>query len=129
MFHPSQARQGFTLVESLVALALVLVALLMGLSVFWQQPRVLRRIEAHREALSAVEATLETLRSGARPLRSGEVEWPFSTPPAAPTAGMRILVDVAPTDTRDLYEVTVRVLYRVENRLRNRTLTTLVWSP
>ena len=56
-------RGGFSLIESLVALALVALALLMGLAILLRQPRAQVRLHAGGEALRTVEAAIETLRA------------------------------------------------------------------
>ena len=65
---------GFTLLEALVALALLGVALLMGMQLIVQTPRVVRRLDAERQAFRALEATLEGLRSSSTPLQDEELQ-------------------------------------------------------
>jgi len=62
---------GFSLVEITVALALVSVIMLSGLSLLVLQPRIQERTRAGEAALHAIEAALETLRAEELPLSSG----------------------------------------------------------
>ncbi len=55
---------GFTLIEALVALTILGVALLLGMQLLIQTPRIIRRIDAERQAFRALEATLEGVRGG-----------------------------------------------------------------
>ena len=76
-------RSGFTLIESLVALALITLALFLGTKLILMEPRILERLEAGERAIRALEAALETLRSGDLPLRQGVL-----VPPAAYPLGL-----------------------------------------
>ena len=60
---------GFTLIEALVALTILGVALLLGMQLLIQTPRIIRRIDAERQAFRALEATLEGVRAGVIALR------------------------------------------------------------
>ncbi|MCR8526116.1 type II secretion system protein, partial [Escherichia coli] len=55
---------GFTLIEALVALTILGVALLLGMQLLIQTPRIIVRIDAERQAFRALEATLEGVRGG-----------------------------------------------------------------
>lgn len=70
---PSPAGAGFTLLEAVVALGILSLALMLGLAVLAQQPRIHRHAQAHREAHQALSATLEGLRAGTVPAVSGTV--------------------------------------------------------
>lgn len=114
--------RGFTLVETVVALLLLMVALLLGLALVLEQPRLLRRLDGQLFALEALEATMEALRVGALPLVSTEL-------PATETRPARF-IEVTPDDVRPhLFRVQVRVRYVVLGRLQERRLETLIWSP
>lgn len=122
----SRAESGFTLIESLIALTILAVALLMGVSLVLQQPRILRRLDAHRAALRSLDATLESVRAGAIPLQSAHFD---ESSPEAPR-GLRIWLTVAPAGhPPGLYEVSARASYLVEGRMFERQVETLVWRP
>ncbi len=113
--------QGFTLIEALIATTIVMIALLMGMGLVAQQPGIQRRLQAQREALHGLEGTLEALRAGALPLASQRID----------AAGDRtIWVDVGPAGhPPGLYRVSVRTLWRIEGKVRERSIETLIWRP
>lgn len=120
---PPRLTSGFSLVESLIALLVVSVALLMGLPLIQQQPGIVKRLDAQHVALREIESTLEAMRSGSMPLQS--IHLPPS--PGQPS----LWVDVQPeTDApAGLYHVTVRALWRIQGRDFEKKVETLVWSP
>lgn len=119
----SRALRGFTLVETLVALVLLTLTLLLGLGLVLQHPRIVRRLDAQREALHMLEGALEALRAGALPLVPQEL------PPTGPHH-MSISIEVEPTGSPPgLYKVDVRVGYLVDGQPRERSVETLVWRP
>ena len=120
---PPRPTSGFSLVESLVALLVLSVALLMGLPLIQQQPGIVKRLDAQHVALREIESTLEAMRSGSMPLQS--IHLPAS--PGQPS----LWVDVQPeTDApAGLYHVTVRALWKIQGRDFEKRIETLVWSP
>ncbi len=60
----TSAAKGFTLLETLVALSLLAVAMLLTLSLIFQEPMALGRIAAHEQVYLALEQTLEGIRAG-----------------------------------------------------------------
>ena len=118
---PSRAARGFTLVETLVALVLLTLTLLLGLGLVLQHPRIVRRLDAHRDALHAMEATLEALRAGALPLHSQDL-------PPVGARRMALSVEAVPEgNPPGLYRVVVRVGYQVDGQDRERRVETLIW--
>ena len=111
---PSPQR-GSILVESLVALVLLSVALLMGLPLLFGQPGVVRRLDAQRVELGALDSTLEALRTGALPLQSTR----YAGTPDDPA----VWVEVEPWTPAGLYRVTLRAA------ASGRQIETLVWRP
>lgn len=120
---PPRLTSGFSLVESLIALLVVSVALLMGLPLIQQQPGIVKRLEAQHVALREVESTIEAMRSGSMPLQS--IHLPPS--PGQPS----LWVDVQPEidAPAGLYHVSVRALWRIQGRDFEKKVETLVWSP
>ena len=115
--------RGFTLVETLVALVLLTLALLLGLGLVLQHPRIVRRLDAQREAIHSLEATLEALRAGALPLESRVL------PPVGPRR-MALSIQIAPEGyPPGLYRVRVSAHYLVEGQPRERSVETLLWRP
>jgi type II secretory pathway pseudopilin PulG len=122
---------GFTLAEVLVALWVLMVALLAGMALVLQQPRVVRRIDAERQVVGVLEWTLEEMRAGVIPLVSTQdVGWTLTavvvggTPP-----DLKVAVQVAPGPAPALYDVTVTGRYTVYGQARQRSLETLFWRP
>lgn len=120
---PPRLTSGFSLVESLIALLVLSVALLMGLPLIQQQPGIVKRLDAQHVALREIESTIEALRSGSMPLQS--IHLPAS--PGQPS----LWVNVQPeTDApAGLYHVTVRALWKIQGRDFEKKVETLIWSP
>ncbi len=115
--------RGFTLVETLVALALLTLALLIGLGLVLQHPRIVRRLDAQREAIHTLDVTLEALRAGAIPLDSRTLS------PVGPRK-VALSIQVTPDGyPPGLYRVQVRAAWQVEGRPREWAVETLLWRP
>jgi len=127
---PSQPGQrGFTLLEALVALVLLGVALLMGMELVLQNPRMVRRMDGERQAFRAMESTLEAVRAGAIPLQTADLG-DFSTAVGSPARkDLAISMQVDPTELPGLYQVTLRACYTADARKVQKELQTMVWSP
>jgi type II secretory pathway pseudopilin PulG len=119
---PSRQR-GSILVESLVALVLLSVALLMGLPLLFGQPGAVRRLDAQRVAVGALDSTLEALRTGALPLQAARYGVGTPDDPA-------VWVEVEPLSRPNgLFRVALRAVWRVRERTFERQVETLVWRP
>ena len=127
----SQSGQsGFTLLEALVALALLGVALLLGMELVLQNPRMVRRMDGERQAFRAMESTLEAVRAGAISLQTSDLDG-FTTAVGspAPKDHLAICMQVDPTELPGLYQVTLRARYTADARKVQKELQTMVWSP
>jgi type II secretory pathway pseudopilin PulG len=122
--HGSPA--GFTLIETLVALTVLFVVLVVLSTGLLLARRTSEALRAQRQVDRALEASLETLRAGELALRSG----PIAPPPAAvvdfPVA---LQLEVAPRGSRGLYEVTLRAGYLRRGVLVERRLASQIWRP
>jgi prepilin-type N-terminal cleavage/methylation domain-containing protein len=124
-------RQGFTLVEVSVALWILTVALLAGMALVLQQPRVVKRIDAERQAVQVMEWTLEEMRAGLIPLQStADVGWSVSSFVAgSPAPDLKVAVGVAPAGTPGLFRVVLVARYSVFGYLHQRRLQTMIFRP
>jgi type II secretory pathway pseudopilin PulG len=115
--------QGFTLVVALIALTVLGVALLMGMALVMQIRRDVLRLDAERQAMRAMEATLEGMRAGTVQVKTcvptGDppcVLTDFVTragPPPAHDLNLGIAVLVTPTSRPGLDQVTLTAYYSV----------------
>ncbi len=124
-------RAGFSLVETLVALSLLGVALLLTLSLIYQEPRALRRLAAHEQALGALEGTLEAVRAGLRvPAGRESVDLAaLYRPEEAIAEDLVVWSEREPASAGGLYRLTLTARYRVGGQRFQRTVETLVWAP
>lgn len=121
---------GFSLIETLVALAVLTLVLLAGVAAVTHHRRALVRLAAEREATAAVGAVLEGIRAGAVPLSPDG--GPASLPPPIAgirARGLRLWVETRKTPDHGLWEVEVRASYLAVGAPRQRSVKTLVWRP
>ena len=127
--------RGFTLLEVAIALAILSVALLLGMSLLLGQARMVRRLDADHAARAALEATLEAIRAGALPLRSASYGGEDLAAIGGvggggpPPVGMTIDLEVTASSPPGLYEVALRARYRIAGHDLERRLGSLVWQP
>ena len=122
----SSAQSGFTLIEALLAATILTMALLLGVGLVLQQPRIVRRLDAQREALHAMETALESMRAGALPLQSQRLDLRAAGDPAGPI----LWITVEPAGyPPGLWDVSVRAAWTLEGQIRQSTVETMVWRP
>lgn len=127
---PSKPGQrGFSLLEALVALVLLGVALLLGMELLLQNPRMVRRMDGERQAFRAMESTLEAVRAGAIPLVTSDLGG-FSTAVGSPAPkDLAISMQVDPAGVPGLFQVTLRATYTMDQKKVQKELQSMVWSP
>jgi type II secretory pathway pseudopilin PulG len=116
---------GFTLIETLVALAVLYVVLIGLASGLMLARRASEALREQRQVDRMLEASLETLRVGGIALRNG----PVAMPSAEPGFPVALQLEVAPIGSAGLFEVTVYASYLRRGATLERSLTSLVWRP
>ena len=122
---------GFTLIETLVALSLLGLALLLTMSLMFQEPRTLRRLGAHQQAYRALEVTLEAVRAGMRvPPGRHQVNLKALYEPEEPLAqGLEVWTETERVSGSGLYSLVLSAHYEVAGQQYDRYLDTLLWNP
>jgi prepilin-type N-terminal cleavage/methylation domain-containing protein len=122
-------QRGFSLIEVLVALVILGVALLLGMALVLQNPRIVRRADNERQAFRAMEATIESVRGGALPLQNVQLDG-FVTAVGTPAPkDLTIWMQVDATELPGLFEVTLTARYSFAREKFTKRLRTMVWSP
>ncbi len=125
----TRERVGFTLLEALVALFIMALVMMLGYAFMMRQPLASQRLAAGDEALRALEASLESLRSGVVALEPGMLQPVIAYPPPTKARGLLIDLEVEPTEITGLFAVTLAARYRVGRAIHSRQLHSLIWSP
>jgi prepilin-type N-terminal cleavage/methylation domain-containing protein len=127
---PRAGNGGFTLLETLIALVILGFALLFVLSLVLNQPRMLKRLDAQRQAYRAMEGTLEAVRAGAITLQTAHFsDFDLLAGTAAP-ADLSVQMDVlALPAPPGLYRVSLSAHYKVAGQGMDQKLQTLVFQP
>lgn len=121
-----RASGGMTLVEALVALTVLALVLLLGLTAAVLAQRGGQRLAAQQQGLRALEAVVESLHSGALVLSSGPPIW-ISAPPPGLTENLALTLKVEPTETAGLYRVEVVANFKGSHPPPPQRLDTVVW--
>jgi prepilin-type N-terminal cleavage/methylation domain-containing protein len=132
--HPSAS--GFSLLETLVAMALLGVVLLFTLSLLVQEPLVTRRLDAHREVLEVLDTVHEEIRSGMTlSLTPERLDWqtlyepPRELQVATNLTITSVVEPVSPSALPGLFQVTLTARYLVGRRSFQHELQTRIWRP
>jgi prepilin-type N-terminal cleavage/methylation domain-containing protein len=119
---------GFTLVESLAALAIFAVAVLVAAAFLQAHVQASRRLAARSALVHATETTLEEIRGGSRPLVSDRIDrGSESGLPPGTRVRTRIVVDTGGVD--DLYHVVVSSSSGASGQPMEISIETMVWRP
>jgi prepilin-type N-terminal cleavage/methylation domain-containing protein len=124
-FRGSRASSGFSLIEVLIALTLLGIALLLGMDLVLQNPRVVRRLDGERQAFRAMEA----VRVGVIPLENADLGNMVTAVGAPAPKDLTIAMQVGPAGLPGLYQVTLTAKYSVLDQKYTKKLQTMVWSP
>ena len=100
---PAKNERGFTLVECLVALAILGFVLVIAATLLTAVVRSTKRLAAQQVLLRAAETMVEGVRAGALPLRPGHLQ--ISSGPGGATVSTTL--EVERLEVRGLYAVTV----------------------
>ena len=118
----SPAERGFSLLEVLIALALVTAILLFAAGFYWQSTRIDERLEAHRRADAALTGAYELLRAGALPRADGALADPTG-------AGQELTASVSAAHTPGLARLELVARYEIHGFSFRRSLEALVYAP
>lgn len=122
-----RSRSGFSLTETLVALAILMTSLLLGMALLLQHPWVVRRVDAERQAYRALESSLESVRAGVIPLESMELDG-FVTAAGRPAPkDLKLAMTVELQDLPGLYRVTLVARYSVGRQKLEKRVETMIW--
>jgi prepilin-type N-terminal cleavage/methylation domain-containing protein len=128
-FRGSRASSGFSLIEVLIALTLLGIALLLGMDLVLQNPRIVRRLDGERQAFRAMESTMEAVRVGVIPLENADLGNMVTAVGAPAPKDLTIAMQVGPAGLPGLYQVTLTAKYSVLHQKYEKKLQTMVWSP
>jgi prepilin-type N-terminal cleavage/methylation domain-containing protein len=123
-----RSQSGFSLTETLVALAILTTALLLGMALLLEHPWVVRRVDAERQAYRAMESTLESVRAGVIPLQSMDLDG-FVTAAGRPAPkDLKLSMTVrSRLDLPGLYEVTLVATYSIGRQKLKKQVDTMLW--
>ena len=117
-------QSGITLIETTATIALIGMAVMVASSLLSAHPRAAERLEAQEELLLVLEATIESLRSGALELDSSRI-----SPPIPVDRPVVVEIEVTEHSTPGLYEITVTARSEVRDRAVTRSQHSMIWRP
>lgn len=125
-----QGKAGFTLLEALVALAILGLALASTVTLLVGHHAADRRIDGHLRIAQMLEAEHEALRSGLSiPLEEGTHQLVPILLPGEPLRDVTLHAEVKPLEPTGLYSVNLVCRYRVDRGGFSRTLELRLWRP
>lgn len=126
--HPRAANttSGYSLLETVVALAIFGMAILVASSALQSHAMLLHRSEVRAQLLRSAEDVLEQVRGGVLPLRGATFD-DVATAVSAPR--YRTVVAVEAQETDGLFRVTVTSRVSMPGDAVEVELTTMVWRP
>lgn len=131
--RPAAGARGFSLIEVTIAFLLFGVVLLLGMAVQAETYAWQRRLDAHDEALAALEASVEGVRSGGLILdASGQIDADnLPVPPADERRSELLTVEVVETSLVPVgfRQATITVRYGVAGQPYERSVVTYLWTP
>lgn len=119
---------GFSLLEAVVALAIVGMALVFAAQALSTYAATIQRAEVRQRLLWAAENAIESVRGGQIPLATGRVDLDRDLSPPD-DRDLYLFVDVRPRDQPGLYLVEVRAWTQLPGRREAVELSTMVWRP
>jgi prepilin-type N-terminal cleavage/methylation domain-containing protein len=126
--NASPAPSGYSLLEVVVALALVGIALLIASNALQAHAMAAKRMEVRGELLRSAEDVLESLRGQSIPLDGGPVTLD-SGPGLDSGVVVHTFVEVEEREIPGLFLVTVRARTSVRGRTEELELTSMIWRP
>jgi len=120
----SPEQRGFSLIESVIAIALIGTALIISSALLNSLVSSSDRLRAHTEMLREIEAAVEMMRAGFVPLESGTLSSAGSNDRFP---DLRVTAIVEKQDAPGLYLVILRAECSIRRNLLSRRLTTQVW--
>lgn len=119
------ASRGTSLIEVVLALALVGAAVIVAASGLHGERELVRRAH-HRDTVArTLEAALESVRGGLLPLADGS----FAPPVPTDLPGLSVRIEVRPAGRPGLYRVAAVARWRDRDRRMSQRLDTMVWRP
>lgn len=121
-----ETQRGASLLEGIIALAIIGIAILVAAAFLDSQAITAERVRAQRELVRQLEAAIEGARAGGFAMQSGAITpMPMSTEVEQLVVSQQVVARHPP----GLYEVTFRVGCRTRRGPLSRSVTTMIWRP
>lgn len=118
--------QGFSLLECVVALALLGFALLTATSFLSVLSEATSRVQVHSEMLHELESVVELMRVGVLPLKTGTASFAAASDTCS---DLLVTAVVGDSEVPGLFRISLRAECRVGPDLVTRSLKSQVWRP